>query len=90
MGIDTTEFRFTPRKPKIKEKMQLLTIGRLVEKKGVQYSIKAVAKVMKRFPNIEYKIIGEGPLRGSLEVLIEEIKVIDRVQLLGWKQQKNL
>lgn len=90
MGINTAKFRFTPRKPKIKEKVQLLTIGRLVQKKGVQYSIKAVAKVMKRFPNIEYKIIGDGPLKKNLEDLIEELGVGDRVKLPGWKQQEEL
>ena len=90
MGIDTSKFKFTPRNPPKKEKVQLLTIGRLVEKKGVQYSVQAVAKVMKKFPNIEYKIIGEGPLRGSLEALIKDLKVVDRVQLLGWKEQEEL
>ncbi len=90
MGIDISKFRFTPRMPKNKEKVQLLTIGRLVEKKGVQYGIQAVAKVINKFPNIEYKIIGEGPLRGSLETLINDLNVIDRVQLLGWKEQEEL
>jgi colanic acid/amylovoran biosynthesis glycosyltransferase len=90
MGIDTEKFRFFPRKPRLEGKIQLLTIGRLVEKKGMQYSIKAVAEVMTRFPNIKYKIIGDGHLRSSLEALIEELKVVGRVQLLGWKEQEEL
>ena len=90
MGIDTKKFQFSPRQPKPEKKIQLLTIGRLVEKKGIQYGVKAVAKVMQKFSHIEYKIIGDGPLRKSLEALIEELNVGDHVQLLGWKNQEDL
>src|SRR5439155_7069009 len=38
--------------------VRLLSIGRLVEKKGFEYSISGVAKIIKRFPNIEYDIVG--------------------------------
>ena len=34
MGIDVTKFEFAPRSPKRKEKVKVITIGRLVEKKG--------------------------------------------------------
>jgi colanic acid/amylovoran/stewartan biosynthesis glycosyltransferase WcaL/AmsK/CpsK len=90
MGIDTAKFRLVPRKPKYEEKIQLVTIGRLVEKKGVKYGILAVAEVMKRFPSLEYRIVGDGPLRDSLETLIEELKIGDCVKLVGWKQQEEL
>jgi len=90
MGIDTAKFRLVPRKPKYEEKVQLVTIGRLVEKKGVEYGILAVAEVMKRFPSLEYRIVGDGPLRDSLETLIEELKIGDCVKLVGWKQQEEI
>jgi colanic acid/amylovoran biosynthesis glycosyltransferase len=56
----------------------------------MQYGIQAMAEVTKRFPNIEYKIIGDGPLRRTLEDLIKELRITDTVKLLGWKQQEEL
>ena len=90
MGIDTAKFTFPARKPKMNDKVQFLSIGRLVEKKGFQYSIRAVATIRETFPNIEYTIIGEGPLRRSLESLIDELHVGDCVHLLGWMRQDEL
>ena len=86
------KFNFNTRQPIIERKVQLLTIARLVEKKGVQYSIKAVANILKKFPNIEieYKIIGDGPLRKDLENLISELGIADHVKLLGWKPQEEI
>lgn len=89
MGIDTNKFLFSPRKPR-NDKVKLLTIARLVEKKGVEYSIKAVAKVMKKHPNVEYIIIGDGPIKDKLEKLIADLRVVDSVKLLGWKNQEEI
>jgi colanic acid/amylovoran biosynthesis glycosyltransferase len=70
--------------------VKLLTVGRMVEKKGLEYSIKAVARVAQRFSNIEYNIVGDGALRGRLEKLIMELGVGNKVNLLGWKTQEEL
>jgi colanic acid/amylovoran biosynthesis glycosyltransferase len=43
-------------------------------KKGVQYGIQSVAKILEKYPNIEYKIAGEGHLNNTLQALIEELK----------------
>jgi len=90
MGIDATKFAFNPRKPKFEDNVQLVTIARLVEKKGVEVGIQAVATVLKKFPNLEYKIIGDGPLKNQLERLIEDLKIGVSVQLLGWKEQDEV
>ncbi len=90
MGVDTNKFRFIPRKQKNNEKVQLLTIARLVEKKGLEFGIRAVAKVMKKHSNLEYRIVGDGSLRYELEELVEDLKIVDKVKLLGWKQQEEI
>ncbi|WP_347275219.1 glycosyltransferase [Candidatus Kuenenia sp.] len=90
MGIDTRKFLFYPRKPRDNGKVQLLTVARLVEKKGVQYGINAVAKVLKNHPDIEYKIVGDGTLRGDMTRLIDELDVSNNIKLLGWKTQEEI
>lgn len=51
----------------------ILYVGRLVEKKGGPYLLKAAAKVAKRVPEVELAIIGDGPLRESMEAEAREL-----------------
>jgi colanic acid/amylovoran biosynthesis glycosyltransferase len=71
-------------------KIRIVTIARLVEKKGVEYGIRAVAKILKRRHAIEYNIAGEGPLRDRLQSLIDELNAGDNIKLLGWKTQAEV
>jgi colanic acid/amylovoran biosynthesis glycosyltransferase len=89
MGIDIDKFHLHPFNTN-KEKVKLLTVARLVEKKGVCYAIEAVAEVIKRYPGIEYLIVGDGPLRTKLEHLIKDLQVGNAVTLLGWKEQNEI
>lgn len=90
MGIDTSKFSFIPRRPREDGKVHLLTVARLVEKKGVQYGIQATARLLERHPQIEYRIVGDGPLRSDLENLIGALGAHGNVQLLGWKRQEEV
>jgi colanic acid/amylovoran biosynthesis glycosyltransferase len=65
--------------------VRVLTVARFTEKKGVEYGIRAVAKLLHKYQRLEYKIAGDGPLRDGLQSLIAELKVGDRIRLLGWK-----
>jgi colanic acid/amylovoran biosynthesis glycosyltransferase len=88
MGIDTEKFKFRPRKKT--DKIKILTVARLVEKKGVQYAVKAVAELVKEFPEIEYKIAGDGILNSEIKNLIKELHVEEHIKMLGWKQQDEI
>jgi colanic acid/amylovoran biosynthesis glycosyltransferase len=68
----------------------LLTVARLVEKKGLLYSIRAAAKVMAAQPRLEYNIVGEGPLRGELEKEIDRLGKRGRINLVGAKTQEEV
>lgn len=84
MGLDIQRFNYKPRGLTLKEKVKIGTAARLVEKKGLEYAIKAIAKVAQQYPDIEYKIAGDGPLRRYLELLILDLGLTDKIQLLGW------
>jgi len=90
MGIDVDRFGFLQRKIRKDGKISILTVARLVEKKGVRYGIQAVAKVLKRYPDIQYKIAGDGPLRKDLAHLISTLNINMNVKLLGWKEQSEI
>jgi colanic acid/amylovoran biosynthesis glycosyltransferase len=88
-GVDTARFEYRPRTRK-SGPVRLLTIARLVEIKGIDYAIHAVANAMKRGQDLQYKIAGDGPLRNSLEGLIEKLGVGDKIKLLGWQDQEGV
>jgi len=89
MGIDTAKFTFSPRGARENRMIKLLTVARLIEKKGVHYGIQAVAKLVGRYPEIEYKIVGDGPLRNQLQHLIDQVGMEGNIELLGWKSHDD-
>lgn len=62
----------------------LVTVARLVEKKGIEYAIRAVARVAAT-TRVDYTIVGDGPERSRLEASIRELGLTDRVRILGWQ-----
>jgi len=65
IGIDTK--MFAPRNEE--SESFVLFVGRLVERKGVDYLIRAMAEVQKEFPDLELVLIGQGPKQPELEAL---------------------
>jgi colanic acid/amylovoran/stewartan biosynthesis glycosyltransferase WcaL/AmsK/CpsK len=90
MGIDVRRFNFARNKVLINGKVSILTVARLVEKKGVEYGIRALAKLIKRFPNVEYNIAGDGPLYKNLNIMIDNLNLKNNINLLGWKNQDEI
>lgn len=89
-GLDISKFRFKPRVLNSDGKIRVVTTGRLVEKKGIEYVIRAIAQLIDRYLTIEYHIIGDGPLRSQLEQLIQTLKVGHAVKILGWKNEREI
>jgi len=89
-GLNCDKFILSPRCLPADGRVRIATTGRLVEKKGIEYSIRAVAKLALFNPNIEYNIIGDGPLREELQQLIQQLKITHLVNLLGWKNEREI
>lgn len=90
MGIDCQAFTFIPRHLQQGQPVQIVSVARLVEKKGIEYGIRAIAQLKQQQPNIQYTIIGDGDLQDPLQTLIRELQVTDIVHLLGWRQQTEI
>jgi phosphatidylinositol alpha-1,6-mannosyltransferase len=61
----------------------LLSVGRLVERKGHDMVIAALPQLIKSFPNVVYLIVGEGPYWPELEAISSARGVRDRVTFAG-------
>jgi colanic acid/amylovoran biosynthesis glycosyltransferase len=90
MGINLEKFKFFEGKKQSEETIRILTVGRLVEKKGHEYAIKAISKIVKKYNKIEYIIAGEGSLRNELEELVEDLHIKRYVKFLGAVEQKEV
>jgi colanic acid/amylovoran biosynthesis glycosyltransferase len=63
--------------------LSILSVGRLVEKKGHAYQIAACAELARRGLPFHLRIIGEGPLRSQLAALVTRANLQHRVKLAG-------
>lgn len=82
-GIDTTSFSPSPRKRQPGQRFQIRSSGRLVEKKGFDYLIRACRILRDRGVDFECLIGGSGPLQSELSRLIEELGLGDCVSMTG-------
>ena len=90
VGFRIAKFKFSTRKIQHGEYIKILTVGRLIEKKGHEYAIKAISKIVKKYNKIEYIIAGEGYLRNELEELVEDLHIKRYVKFLGAVEQKEV
>ncbi len=67
----------------------LLAMGRLVEKKGFDLLIRAFASIAVEFPRVRLLIAGDGAERAALERLIDQLKIRDRITLLGFADRET-
>ena len=89
-GLDCDRFIYQSRSLPEDGWIQITTTGRLVEKKGIEYVIRAVAKLIPTYPRLRYKIIGEGNLRPHFTKLIEELQLKENVELMGWRNETEI
>jgi glycosyltransferase involved in cell wall biosynthesis len=66
IGVDESWFTPSDRREQ-EETKHVLFVGRLVEKKGCKYLIEAMYDVQRALPDALLTVVGDGPLRSSLE-----------------------
>ncbi len=89
-GIDCSKFEYLQRQRIPGEPIKVLTIARLVEKKGVAFAIDAVARLLSKGERIEYAVVGDGMLRENLQQLIKDMGIERQVKLLGSKTHEEV
>lgn len=79
-GKDPANYPARPPPGKI---TRVLSVGRLVEKKGHADAIRAIGYARSLGADVSLRIIGDGPLYGELAALIEREGLADHVSLSG-------
>jgi glycosyltransferase involved in cell wall biosynthesis len=95
-GVATGRFRPAPgpsvprESAKTAAPIRMISVGRLVEKKGFTHLIRACALLRDRGRHLVLSIYGTGPQRDELTDLIGALGLRDVVQLQGSRTQKEL
>jgi len=88
MGVDLKN-RFVPL-PGSSNTGSLLFVGRLVDKKGLQYLIDALPQVQAAHPYVQLRVAGNGPEKKHLLEKVRKMRLERSVVFLGAIENKNL
>ena len=83
VGLNPDEFSYRARTLGAGETVRILTVARLVEIKGHEFVLRALARLKSRMGGLRYDIVGDGPLRHQLERLRTELQLGDVVRFHG-------
>lgn len=75
--VDLTQFGLNLHAPVV------ITVGRLSEQKGVRFLLLAAATVLQTRPECQFLIVGDGPLRRSLEDFANSLAIASSVHFVG-------
>ena len=82
-GIDPEDFLTLQPQPDA-DTLRLVTVARIVERKGMQSIVAALPEIIKRTDgHVAYTIIGDGPYRADIERQATELGVSSYMQITG-------
>ena len=94
-GIDTEHFK--PRDTEelrrtlgLADRPTIISVGRLVHRKGQDRLLEALPRIVERFPNVTLIFVGEGPHRDHLDSLVKRFKLERNVLFIGRIQYAEL
>jgi colanic acid/amylovoran biosynthesis glycosyltransferase len=89
VSLDTGFFQRKGSRPD--KPFQLLTVGRLVEFKGIEFALRALALLWHRDGiNFLYSIVGTGPLEAEIQTIVCELGIQSQVCMLGGRTQEEI
>lgn len=68
----------------IRKKKKIIACGRLDVKKNFPDLIKALPLIQKKYPDITLDILGQGPEKENLQILIDDLGLANAVKLVGF------
>ena len=90
VGFKTKKFQFMKRIRENDKSTVLITVARLVEKKGYVYALQAIKNLINQGKKIKYIIVGDGELREQLENLVSKLKIKKHVFFKGFATEDEV
>jgi phosphatidylinositol alpha-1,6-mannosyltransferase len=88
-GVDPQRFRLQPRRTDLVRRYRLegrfvfVCVCRLIQKKGVDHTIRAFEQVIARHPDSRLLIVGKGPFEPELKALVRQVSLEETVTFAG-------
>lgn len=80
-GVDNNEF--SPLVAESGKGTRLLTVARLINRKGIDYLIRSLSELKDTIPDLSLTIVGSGNIQSELEALVKKRELSDSVKFLG-------
>ena len=74
----------------LSDKKVIVSVGRLVHRKGQDHLIEAMPEILKNVPRAHLLLVGEGPYREYLQNLVHQLKLESSVTFIGRIQYQDL
>lgn len=87
--IDVNEYPFRKRTLPIDKPIEILTVARLVEKKGIRYAVKALGR-LETDQEIRFRIIGDGPQSENIKKTAAALGLDENVKILGFRDHEEV
>ena len=87
-GVDSS--LFTPASGSTTANEVILSVGNLIPIKGHDLLLRSVAAIEPGHPQVQCRIIGDGPERARLQQLARELRIEDRVHFLGRRPRSEV
>jgi phosphatidylinositol alpha-1,6-mannosyltransferase len=75
---------------KLDNKRVIVSVGRLVHRKGQDHLIQALPQILRSVPDAHLLMVGQGPYREHLEKLVQHLGLKDHVSFIGRIQYDQL
>lgn len=83
LAVDLSAIPFRRRTWPEDDRVVLLYCGRVVEKKGIEYALRAFGRLAEVWPQLEFRVIGGGRREHRMVSLVKELELQNRVRLVG-------
>lgn len=80
---DPSDLSYLRERLALNSKRVMLSVGRLVEGKGYRQLLELFPRLLARFPNLTWLIIGTGPLEQSIVERARELQVASALRFIG-------
>ena len=75
---------------RLEDKRVIVSVGRLVHRKGQDHLIQALPEILKSVPDAHILMVGQGPYLSHLKKLVKELNLVDHVSFIGRIQYAQL